>query len=147
MVSEKYACAYKEVIEILKYTNKDDVIKIPIEKIELWKNNMKEDHDFVIDEEKTLSEQNISKEARAILANIFKDYWATDYQKERIEAKEKYDLNQIEKEKQEKYNPDNIFAKKHENIIETENNQAQLVEHKESVFRKLLNKIKVFFKK
>lgn len=146
MVSEKYACAYKEVIEILKYTNKDDVIKIPIEKIELWKNNMKEDHDFVIDEEKTLSEQNLSKEARAILANIFKDYWATDYQKERIEAKEKYDLNQIEKEKQEKYNPDNIFAKKQENIKDTENSQTQLVEYKESVFRKILDKIKLFFK-
>ncbi len=32
-----------------------------------------------------------------MLANIFKKYWATDYQRERIEAKEKYDLEQIEK--------------------------------------------------
>lgn len=27
MIAENYACAYKEVIEILKYTNKDDVNK------------------------------------------------------------------------------------------------------------------------
>ena len=92
MIAENYACAYKEVIEILKYTNKDDVNKIPSDKILLWRDNMKEDYNFEIDEEKPLSEQNISKEARAILANIFKQYWATDYQKERIEAKEKYDM-------------------------------------------------------
>ena len=46
---------------------------------------------------------------KAILANIFRDYWATPYQKERIEAKEKYDLEKIEQEKREKYSTDNIF--------------------------------------
>ena len=85
MVAENYACAYREVIEILKYTNQDDVNKIPSEKLLLWLDNMKEDYNFEIDEEKPLSEQNISKEAKAILANIFKEYWATDYQKQRIE--------------------------------------------------------------
>ena len=74
MIAENYACAYREVIEILKYTNKDDVNKIPSDKILLWRDNMKEDYNCEIDEEKPLSEQNISKEARAILANIFKQY-------------------------------------------------------------------------
>ena len=104
MVAENYACAYREVIEILKYTNQDDVNKIPSEKLLLWLDNMKEDYNFEIDEEKPLSEQNISKEAKAILANIFKEYWATDYQKQRIEEKEKYDMEKLEKEKYEKYN-------------------------------------------
>ena len=102
MVAENYACAYREVIEILKYTNQDDVNKIPSEKLLLWLDNMKEDYNFEIDEEKPLSEQNISKEAKAILANIFKEYWATDYQKQRIEEKEKYDMEKLEKEKYEK---------------------------------------------
>ena len=58
-----------------------------------WKcYNMNKDYDFKIDTTKTLEEQNLSKEAKAIIANIFKKYWATDYQKERIEAKEKYDI-------------------------------------------------------
>ena len=35
---------------------------------------------------------------KAILANIFRDYWAAPYQKERIEAKEKYDLKKLEAE-------------------------------------------------
>ena len=109
MVSENYACAYKEVIEVLKHTKREDVNKIPKLEIILWRQNMKKDYNFKIDENKPIEDQNLSKEAKAVLANIFKKYWATDYQRERIEAKEKYDLEQIEKEKYEKYNPDNIF--------------------------------------
>ncbi len=147
MIAENYACAYREVIEILKYTNKDDVNKIPSDKILLWRDNMKEDYNFEIDEEKPLSEQNISKEARAILANIFKQYWATDYQKERIEAKEKYDVEQIEKEKYEKYNPNDIFINRKQETSKNENisNTIAMVEYKESVFKRILDKIKRIF--
>lgn len=147
MIAENYACAYKEVIEILKYTNKDDVNKIPSDKILLWRDNMKEDYNFEIDEEKPLSEQNISKEARAILANIFKQYWATDYQKERIEAKEKYDMEQLEKEKYKKYNPNDIFKNKKQSISTDENisNTVAMVEYKESIFKRILDKIMGIF--
>lgn len=147
MIAENYACAYREVIEILKYTNKDDVNKIPSDKILLWRDNMKEDYNFEIDEGKPLSEQNISKEARAILANIFKQYWATDYQKERIEAKEKYDVEQIEKEKYEKYNPNDIFINRKQETSKNENisNTIAMVEYKESVFKRILDKIKRIF--
>ena len=139
MVAENYACAYREVIEILKYTNQDDVNKIPSEKLLLWLDNMKEDYNFEIDEEKPLSEQNISKEAKAILANIFKEYWATDYQKQRIEEKEKY----------EKYNPNDIFKNKNQINIETDNisDNVAMVEYKVSLFTKIFNKIKCIFKK
>lgn len=146
MVKDNYACAYREVIEILKYTNQDDVNKIPREKIMLWINNMKKDYDFEIDKEKPLSEQNISKETRAILANIFKQYWATDYQKERIEAKEKYDMEQLEKEKYEKYNPDDIFKNKKQDISNDNiSNTVAMVEYKESIFKRIIDKIKGIF--
>ena len=109
MIAENYACTYREVIEVLKYTKKEDVNKIPKYRILLWKTNMKKDYDFKINPHKTLEEQNLSNEAKAIIANIFKKYWATDYQKERIEEKEKYDMEQLEKERYEKYNPNNLF--------------------------------------
>jgi hypothetical protein len=60
-----------------------------------WLKNSREY--FKIDTTKPLEEQNLSNEAKAIIANIFKKYWATEYQKERIEAKEKYDIEQLEK--------------------------------------------------
>jgi len=146
MISEKYACAYKEVIEVLKYTKREDVNKIPKYRILLWKTNMKKDYDFKIDKDKPLEEQNLSSEARAIIANIFKKYWATDYERQRILEKEKYDLEQIEKEKYEKYNPDNIFKnKKTEQFDNTD--EVSLIESKESFITKIINKIKNIFKK
>ena len=72
MIAENYACAYKEVIEVLKYTKREDVNKIPKSRILLWRINMNKDYDFKIDTTKTLEEQNLSKEAKAIIANIFK---------------------------------------------------------------------------
>lgn len=148
MVSENYACAYKEVIEVLKHTKRKDVNKIPKLEIILWRQNMKKDYDFKIDENKPIEEQNLSKEARAVLANIFKKYWATDYQRERIEAKEKYDLEQIEKEKYEKFNPDTIFQNRHkvENQEETNINSVSMMKYKEKNFlQKIFDKIKNLF--
>ena len=149
MIAENYACAYKEVIEVLKYTKREDVNKIPKSRILLWRINMNKDYDFKIDTTKTLEEQNLSKEAKAIIANIFKKYWATDYQKERIEAKEKYDIEQIEKEKYQEYNPDDIFKNRKQNIQQEEvaSKTISMVEYREPLFKRVLNKIKNIFNK
>ena len=148
MITENYACAYKEVIEVLKYTRREDVNKIPKYRILLWKTNMKKDYPFKVDTSKPLEEQNLSDEAKAIIANMFKKYWATDYQKERIEAKEKYDLEQLEKEKYERYNPNDIFKNREQSNSEANAIEAvEMVEYKESVFKKLFNKIKNLFSK
>ena len=149
MIAENYACAYKEVIEVLKYTKREDVNKIPKSRILLWRINMNKDYDFKIDKTKTLEEQNLSKEAKAIIANIFKKYWATDYQKERIEAKEKYDIEQMEKEKYQKYNPDDIFKNRKQNIQQEEvaSKTVSMVEYREPLFKRILNKIKDIFNK
>ena len=149
MIAENYACAYKEVIEVLKYTKREDVNKIPKSRILLWRINMNKDYDFKIDTTKTLEEQNLSKEAKAIIANIFKKYWATDYQKERMEAKEKYDIEQMEKEKYQKYNPDDIFKNRKQNIQQEEvaSKTVSMVEYREPLFKRILNKIKNIFNK
>lgn len=151
MIAENYACAYKEVLELLKYTNKEDVNKIPKYRILLWKKNMKKDYDFKIDINKPLTEQNRSAEAKAILANIFKKYWATDYQKQRILDKEKYDMEIEEANKSLKYNPDDLFKNRNKtyntlDMNDTETSTA-LVEYKESFLSKIINKIKQFFKR
>lgn len=115
MISKEYARAYKEVIEILSYVPKKDIAKIPKEKLDFYKLNMDNDYSYKIDTSKEFEEQEMSDITKAILANIFRDYWATPYQKERIIAKEKYDLEKIEEEKREKYNPDKIFINRDEN--------------------------------
>ena len=150
MIAENYACAYKEVIEVLKYTKREDVNKIPKYRILLWKTNMNKDYDFKIDTTKSLKEQNLSDEAKAIIANIFKKYWATDYQRERIEAKEKYDIEQLEKEKQEKYNPENLFknkSKSEEKQTQSIKEKSLVVVNEETWYKKIFSIIKSFFNK
>lgn len=146
MISDAYACAYKEVIELLKYTKREDVNKISRYRILLWKKNMKKDYDFKIDISKPLSEQNFSDEAKAILANIFKNYWATEYQKQRILDKEKYDMQVEEENKSLKYNPNDLFKNRNKRIDSsyTNENTIALVEYKESFTSKIINKIKKF---
>lgn len=147
MVSENYARAYKEVIEVLKYTKREDVNKIPQCKIVLWKQNMKKDYNFKIDPNKSLEEQNLSSETKAIIANTFKKYWATDYQRGRIEAKEKYDREQAEREKIEKYNPNEIFKNKQNNILEEKEENVSMIEYKNfSIFQRIKEFIKNIFK-
>lgn len=148
-MEDNYSNAYKEVIEILKYVPQESVNKIPQTMIDTFKAKMNENYNFHIDINKNFEEQELLDETKAILANIFRDYWATPYQKERIEAKEKYDRQKIEEEKREQYNPDDIFKKKqlvkeNENI---ENNGENLpVEiKKDNFYQKIVKFFKKFF--
>jgi len=79
-----YANAYKEVLEILKYTEKGAVEKIPSHILELYKANQNPDHEYVLDLSKDFSEQPMMRETKAILAVMFRDYWAYDNQNKRI---------------------------------------------------------------
>lgn len=141
MITKEYAIAYTEVIKILSYVPNQDVAKIPREKLEFYMANMDTTYNYELDETKEFEEQKMSDITKAILANIFKDYWATSYQKERIEAKEKYDLEKLEEEKRQRYNPDNIFKNKKEEIIEN-NNLLPMEIKKENFFKRLINFIK-----
>lgn len=151
MVNMEYANAYSEVLEILNHIPKSDYNKIPNNMIELFTINKNKDYSFSYDVNKTLNEQNVSKKAKTIIAILFRDYWATPYQRERILAKEKHDMEQLENEKREKYSSDNIF--KNQNIKEDkvneniQNHEVQMVEYKENFFIKFMNRIKRIFKR
>ena len=108
----EYANAYSEVLEILRYVSLDDYNKIPKELIDFFETNCNKNYDFFYNPYKALDEQKVSKRAKAIIAIIFRDYWATDIQREKIIAKQNYDRMQFGKEKQEKYSTNNIFKNK-----------------------------------
>lgn len=141
-MEENYHKAYKEVIEILKYVPKESVNKIPKTMLETFEKKMDKDYVFNVDINKTFEEQNLLEETKDIFAVIFRDYWATPYQRERIKAKEKYDRQKIEEEKANKYNPNNIFKKEKSKMNTVENviPNIQMVEYKENIFMKILKK-------
>lgn len=135
---------YNEVIEILNYIPREDYNKIPTDLIGAFKKNIEKDYKFKYDIKRTLKEQNVSKEARTIIAILFRDYWATDKQREKILAKEKNDIKKMEKEARKKYNPNDIF-----NNIKNDEKTMRMVEvkEKENIIHKILNKIKLILKR
>ena len=117
MISVEYANAYSEVLEILKYISKEDYEKIPNSKIELFETNYNKDYIFKYNPNKTLNEQNVSKTAKAIIAILFRDYWATEIQKEKIISKQNYDRMKLEEERKARYNSNNLFKNNEKRII------------------------------
>ena len=85
----KYRCAYKEIVTILDIFSDEIGSLIPEEKIEFYKNNMDVNHEFKYDIEKELLDQNILYQTRCILANLFRDYIATEEDRAEILKEEK----------------------------------------------------------
>ena len=159
MMEDNYSKAYKEIVEILKYVPEESVNKIPKDMRDMFEAEQLKTYNFQIDTEKTFEEQELLEETKAILANIFRDYWATDYQKARIIEKENQDREEWEKQKREKYNPNDIFKNRNTSTTTTSNNndisqdiQEQLNEEynknlpievqKQNIFKRLLSFVK-----
>lgn len=152
MVDNKYGIAYSEVLEILKHIPIEDYNKIPKSEIELFEAYADADYKFNYDTSKTLKEQNVSDITKGIIILLFRDYWATEIQRNKIIAKQNYDRMKLEKEKKAKYNP-NIFQDR-DNYLQEQNikrntstNEVAMVEYKKSIFKRIICKIKsIFFK-
>lgn len=144
MINIEYANAYSEVLEILKYISDEDYQKIPKDKIFLFEHNSNKEYHFNYNPEKTLDEQNVSKITKGIIAILFRDYWATPMQRGKIISKQQKDRMQQERLKRENNCTDNIFKNKKQNNIkeETSAENTSMIQYKESLFKKIINKIR-----
>lgn len=151
-ISIEYANAYTEVLEILSKMSKNDYNKIPRDMIQVFEIYSNKDYAFEYNLKKDFDQQGISKRTKLILAILFRDYWANDNQREKIIAKQNYDRQKLEEEKRKIYNT-NVFKNKENNIetdgIENISEQVNLIqyEHKESIIKKIINKLKSIFRK
>ena len=136
---------YAEVYTILQELNEEEYNKIPPEVVKAIKLNRNEEYEYELDDELELKKQPMLSETKAILFNLFRDYLATPEQKAKIirmqnEARQKNELK-----KQQIYNTDVFANKQKENQSSNNNETMQIVEYKESIFKRILNKIKSFF--
>lgn len=145
-MSSNYAKAYKEIFEIIKHFPYEEYNKIPKEKIKFYEENMDKNYNFTINPNIDLSEQNISKETKALIVTLYEDYFANENQKEKI--KEILELNQkkAEQEKREKYNPGDLFKNQKEDVNNNKEEKSveslkevSLIEYKENFFTKFKN--------
>ena len=141
--------AYKEVYTVLQDLNEEEYNKIPSEIIETIKENSNEEYEFVLNDELELKEQLLLPETKAILFNLFRDYLATPVQKEKILKMQSEERKKLEEKKKQNYDNVDIFKTNKQKDVEekTNNQELQPVQiKKEGFFRKIINKIKLFFK-
>ena len=81
MKKGNYSKAYVEVREILNYMQEEDKCKIPKDFLDMMDNNMDRYYTFNYDETKTIDEQDILRETRALLAYVYLNYLGTDDEK------------------------------------------------------------------
>lgn len=139
-MNNNYSKAYVEVLEILKYVPKEDVEKIPKDILQTLEKCANKNYIFKINKELPFEKQVLMEETKSILANFFRDYWATDFQKEQIILKEKQDERELEKNKI-KINYDEVFNR---NI--KKETQVTVMEEKKW-YERFLEYIKNIFKR
>ncbi len=86
---DNYPKAYKELYEILKNIPKEDLEKIPENVLKTIEEKKDDNYNFEFSGD--INNQNLLKETRALLATIYKNYWANMEEKRIIEEKIKYD--------------------------------------------------------
>lgn len=139
---------YEEVYEILSYMDKITVMRVPEEILNTIKNKRNVNFKTRIDKNDIFKEENISKEAIDFLCWIDYKYWMDENRKTKIDQIKFDKIRRYEEEKRDKYATDNLFKKqdKVKNTEEVKTEEVAMVEYKESIFKRFINRIKSIFK-
>jgi len=152
-MGSNYSNACVEALEVINNLVMDDYNKIPSIYIEYLKINSNKDYMFNYDNTKSFSDQNLLDETKIILFYLFEKFGASDNVKNRIREYKNYYLNLLEKEKAQKYNPDNLFKNEAKEKLKEEKKQPaeylnvsenKMIEYKKET---IFDRIKCFIKK
>jgi len=138
-VDKYYPKAYKEVVEILKNVDEIELKKIPENLLNMFYKKMDNEYEFIIDITKPFEKIEIMNETKAILANIYRDYWAASEQKARILAFQANELLKIEQRKKQKINTINLS----ENIVNNKIKDDEEIEITEQTALMIVNNEKI----
>ena len=147
MINTVYTNAYKEVLIVISNLVKEDYEKIPKEYIKFLKENCNNEYEFIYDTSKSFNEQELLDDTKYILFGLFEKYGATEIQKAKINAYKINYRNQLEKQRIEKYNSNDIFKNEQGKNIEENVIPTEMIVYNENIFKKLIKMIKRFFHK
>jgi len=152
MIKEKeevYHRAFKEFREIINFFPKNEYNKIPKTFIDFIEENMDNNYEYTVKHVDDFQNQEMLEETRVLLSIVYRDFLASNEEKRQIIKSEQEDLLKDEKMKQEKYNVNTLFEKRKNEKIKKQNEvlvEKELVVLKEKWYKKLLNKIRDFFR-
>ena len=143
--------AYAEVDEILKLLETEYRERVPEKVRNFFKEERMPNYNPKIEVGKPLTEQNLKRETMVLLAILNINYWCDSEEEKQSFLNELAENEKEKRELEEKYNPDNLFKSKNnnintDNIIASQN--VSLVEYKkQNLFKRILEKITKLFKK
>lgn len=147
MVTKELSEAAVEFNSILEYTSEDLKNKIPKKFLDFLQSIQSETYKFEYDKTKKLDEQNLKPKTRGLIALVYQDYICNETEKEEYIQKSQKIIQQIEENKREKYNPNDIFKDKKIDNDKDTTNTVEIAEYKKSIIKKIINKIKNIFTK
>ena len=115
---KNYPKAYCEILEILKYISPEELEKIPESEINFLRENKDKVYEFEYNPEKSLNNQEISRETKSIIVWLFKNYFASEKQLEKLDKILEENEERYQEELRKKYNPDDLFKNNKQNSIE-----------------------------
>ena len=146
----EYSEAAVEVLDILNHTNKEDVARIPQSFIKFLTNISSKSYKVKFNHEQPINGLNLKKQTKELLGFIYITWWCDKEEREKYK-KLIHESNIKNEEIKEKYNVNDIFKNKKETqehkIIQNENvMKTSIAEYKkENIFKRVLNKILSFF--
>lgn len=139
---------YTELLVILNNMDIQYKQKVPKELIEFYEKNSSKEYQFQLEKNIPLKRQNIRPKTLSLLAMLYLNYWCKD-------EIEKQALIKLFSENEEKYQDElkkkyDIDFGKHKRIKDKQGNtdRASIIvsERKESILKRVINRIKDFFR-
>ena len=143
--------AYSEVDEFIELLDEYEKIQIPEKLREFFKREKDKNYYKGLNPNIPIKNQDLKEETLAILALLNLQYWCDDEEeKKRLESIYSANEEKYFKYMREKYDPEKIFEKNDdesfkEAIGEIQENLPDVAEYKQSVFKKILKKLRKFF--
>ena len=144
-MTDSYAMAYAEILEIINHIGGDYKKKIPTKLLNFFEEN--KDVNYKYQSTKTINNGVFLDETIALLSMLESKYWATPEEKVILEKALKDNEIEYQNQLKEKYNQDFLFKKKKQvkNNEEAMMQEVKMIEYKESILKRFINKIKEIF--
>lgn len=137
------AKVYSELFEIINLLDESEKNKIPTKIYENIKSQKSKEYINQYNTLDDINENNIEEKTAILLTSLYLDYIANDEEKKEVEDV----LKENEKQLSEKYSTENMFKNRNKEENTQKINTMVTIKKKETVFTKILNKIKSLFKK
>ena len=137
----------REVEYVLNKMDEKYKKKIPQEFFEFMNKNKDINYKFQYDDSKSIIENNLHIDTISLLTYININFLLDAESKKEMISLLNEDEIIAEEQKRKQYNPDSIFKNKIDKHIEQTSDNVKMIEYRESVFRKIISKIRKFLYK